>query len=387
MNPTTDFPDLPYWPALLGTMLSALAAALLVVLTKRHHGHFTMDSMFGVQKFHHEPTPRVGGVAIFAGTVAALVLAPSGQVRELLAMVLLAGLPALAAGFLEDLTKRVGVRTRLLATMASGGLAWAVTGIAVDAVGWPWVDALLAWTPLAVAFTAFALAGVANSINIIDGFHGLASGTAAIALLALASIAAMVGDTPLALTACLLAAAVAGFWLVNYPWGKLFLGDGGAYFTGFAVGWLAVLLPARNPGVSIWAPLLVCAYPVIEVLYSVVRRWRSRQSPGAPDRRHLHSLVKTRLVDRILPRAGGAVQNAAVAPFLWGFAALPALWGVAFHAQEDWLVAGVLGCVLLYHLAYVAVATEGRRGVEPPPLFLDDTRQEAAIAGARGADE
>jgi UDP-N-acetylmuramyl pentapeptide phosphotransferase/UDP-N-acetylglucosamine-1-phosphate transferase len=206
--------------------------------------------------------------------------------------------------------------------------------------------------PVAVMFTAFAVAGVANAINIIDGFHGLASGTAIIALLALAAISGRADDPQLALACILVAAAVAGFGLVNYPWGKLFMGDGGAYFVGFALAWLAVLLPVRNPEVSPWAPFLVCAYPVIEVLYSVVRRFVRRQSPGQADSGHLHSLIKTQFIRRKLVYASKAVQHATVSPIVWAFTSVPALLAVALFDQTVLLLLTSVGYALLYHAIY-----------------------------------
>ena len=63
-----------------------------------------------------------------------------------------------------------------------------------------------------------------------------------------------------------------GFFVVNFPHGKIFLGDGGAYFCGFLLAALGVLLPARNPEVSAWTAILICAYPVIETLASMRRK-------------------------------------------------------------------------------------------------------------------
>jgi UDP-N-acetylmuramyl pentapeptide phosphotransferase/UDP-N-acetylglucosamine-1-phosphate transferase len=331
---------------------AALLISLLLVFTKHWHGHFSLDHTEGVQKFHTKPTPRIGGVAIVSGMVVGYALAPA-HVQALLGPLLLASIPAFAAGMLEDVTKRVGVRARLMATMVSGALACGITGIALNRAGIPPVNDLLAWMPLAVLFTAFAAAGVANAINIIDGFNGLSSGTALIALAALGSMASVHGDTALVLVCALTAAAVAGFWLVNFPLGKLFLGDGGAYFVGFALAWIAVLLLMRNPAVSPWAALMACGYPVIEVLYSVWRRWRSKLSAGEPDSLHLHSLVKTQL---ILPRFAHwhpRLRNAAVSPVMWLYAALPASLAILLEeASRLQLAVAFFGCVLVYHLLY-----------------------------------
>src|SRR6185369_13504611 len=229
-----------------------------------------------------------------------------------------------------------------------------LTGVALNRLDVHGLDWLMTLTPVAVLFTAFAIGGVANAINIIDGFHGLASGTSIIALLALAAIAERAGDTPLALAGVLIAAAVAGFWLVNFPWGKLFLGDGGAYFVGFALAWMAVLLPVRNPGVSVWAGLLVCAYPVIEVLYSVVRRCVNRQSPGAPDSNHLHSLIKTKLIRPWLSAMGvdKNVRNAAVSPIVWLFSSVPAIVAIALFDHSVLLAVALVASFLLYHITH-----------------------------------
>lgn len=343
---------------ILATLLCALAISVVLVVTKDHHGHLTMDSAIGVQKFHVHPTPRVGGVGIYLGLLSGWIVVPNPAVKNILGVVLVAGIPALACGLLEDVTKRVGVLPRLLATMGSGVLAWLLTGIALNRLDVRGLDAIMALTPVAVFFTAFGVAGVANAINIIDGFHGLASGTSIIALLALAAISMRTDDPQLALACILVAAAVAGFWLVNYPWGKLFMGDGGAYFVGFALAWLAVLVPMRNPEVSVWAPMLVCAYPVIEVLYSVVRRYAGRQSPGAPDSGHLHSLIKKKLIRQKLGWMKKSARNAAVAPIVWAFSTLTAIAAITAFDQPLFLAFALIACLSLYHMAYRYLAAK-----------------------------
>jgi UDP-N-acetylmuramyl pentapeptide phosphotransferase/UDP-N-acetylglucosamine-1-phosphate transferase len=337
--------------------LCALAISVLLVATKKHHQHLTMDSAIGIQRFHIEPTSRVGGIAIYLGLLAAWIVVPDKAVKDILRTVLLAGIPVIACGLLEDITKRVGVMPRLLATMAGGVLAWLLTGIALNRLDVQGLDALMSLTPVAVLFTAFAVGGVANAINIIDGFHGVASGTAIIAMLALAAIASQVGDAQLAIACICVAAPVAGFLLVNYPWGKLFMGDGGAYFVGFALAWLAVLLVVRNPSVSAWAPLLVCSYPVIEVLYSVARRHAIRQSPFSADSGHLHSLIKIRFVERCFPEMNNNLQSALVAPIVWGFACAPAILTIAFFDRPLWLFFILMACLWLYHATHQILAT------------------------------
>jgi UDP-N-acetylmuramyl pentapeptide phosphotransferase/UDP-N-acetylglucosamine-1-phosphate transferase len=117
--------------------------------------------------------------------------------------------------------------------------------------------------------------------------------------------------------------------------------------------WLAVLLLVRYPPLSPWLCFLVFAYPVIEVLYSVTRRYCHNQSPSAPDDRHLHSLLKTQIIRKRFAQFSLAHQNAAVSPCIWGLVAMPA-WVGFFLSEATPLVLGVaIGAfVLLYHAAY-----------------------------------
>jgi len=359
-------------------LLCAFCVSLALVLTKKHHGHLTLDSTIGVQKFHAEPTPRVGGIGIYLGVLLAWVVVRDKVVRDVLGVILVAGFVPLVCGLAEDLTKRVGVLPRLVATMLGGMVAWLISGVALNRLDVHGLDWLMTITPIAVIFTAFAVGGVANAINIIDGFHGLASGTAIIALLALGSIALQADDPQLAMACFLMAASVGGFWLVNYPWGKLFMGDGGAYFSGFALAWLAVLLVVRNPEVSVWAALLVCAYPVIEVLYSVGRRYAKRQSPGEADSGHLHSLIKVKVIRPTLEPLGvdKSVRNAAVAPLIWVVNTLLAVAAVMWFERTVILVAVILGCVLAYHFCYRHLVGKGSEGPVSPAAEFPALRLE-----------
>jgi UDP-N-acetylmuramyl pentapeptide phosphotransferase/UDP-N-acetylglucosamine-1-phosphate transferase len=287
---------------------STFALCVLMVITKRWHGALTMDFTDGVQKFHTAPTPRVGGIPIVLGLIVAWGKAPA-DMQAMLTPMLFAGLPAFIFGVAEDITKRVGVMQRLLATMASGLLAWWITDYSLSRVDIWGIDWLLSFTLVSVIFTAFAVGGVANSINIIDGFNGLASTMSTLAFVGYAMIAWQVGDTTLAGVSLVLAACVWGFFWVNWPFGKLFLGDGGSYFIGFALAWVAVLLIERNPSVSAFAALMVCVHPVTEVLFSIYRRKIRKEHPGMPDRLHFHSLVKRRYVARWFGRYSNAVRN------------------------------------------------------------------------------
>ena len=218
----------------------------------------------------------------------------------------------------------VSVRARLLATMFSGVAAWYLTGVSMQETGLPPLDWVLQFAPAAVLFTAFAVGGVANAVNIIDGFNGLAAGAVAIMLGAISLIALQVGDTALSTVCLIVAMGALAFGAVNWPFGLLFMGDGGAYLLGFLLAWVAVLLPMRHAEVNAWATILVCAYPVLEVGFSVRRR-RKREGhhPGQPDRLHLHHLIHRRIVCLAFPRLSPGLKNGLTSPICWLLVALP----------------------------------------------------------------
>lgn len=273
---------------------ASFAACLLIVLSQKWHGSLSHDhDLDGVQKVHTTAVPRIGGVGVVVGLVLGCLCMQSREVYLLLA----ASLPALVAGIVEDVTKRVSVKARLAATALSAVIASAMLGATVNQLDLWGVDALLAIAPFAVLVTAIVVAGGSNAINIIDGFNGLSGSTIVIMAAGLAAVGFQHGDSLVVTLGALGIGATLGFLAVNYPRGKLFLGDGGAYFLGFWVSEMAVLLLVRNPQVTAWQVLAICAYPVIEVLFSMYRRKVIQKvSPGAPDALHLHTLVFRRLV-------------------------------------------------------------------------------------------
>ncbi|NTV03079.1 MAG: glycosyl transferase [Chlorobiaceae bacterium] len=337
-----------FYPSMVSAGISWAIAS-----TKHLHGKYTLDHHEGVQKFHALPTPRIGGLALFLALIAAHMIAGSST-GGLLGLMILASIPAFAAGILEDMTRKVGVRERLLATMVSGALACMLTGVHLDHVDVPFFDRLLSVVVVAVVFTSFAVGGVANSINIIDGFNGLAGGVLMICFGMLGTIAWQVGDIQLVNLCLLLAVAVAGFLLLNFPYGKIFMGDGGAYLMGFMLAWIAVLLPMRNPSVSPWASIVACSYPIIETIYSMIRRTITRAGSGNPDSAHLHSLIKVKLIRRYFSHQPQQVRNALVSPLCWlvtMLLAIPALYLYRNSAQLMLVFAGgFLFYVFMYYL-------------------------------------
>ncbi len=356
---------------LLTALLSSAFLCLVLVRLRHLHGQLTADCEHGVQKVHVGQVPRVGGVGVLGGMVAAwLVLLGRGSSEApLLGVLLLASLPAWGMGVAEDLSKRVGPGPRLGATMLAAALAAWFADAILPRVDIPGLDLLLAQQIVALPVTIFCVAGVAHAVNIIDGFNGLASMVTTLMLAAVGYVAFLVGDALVWNMALAGMGALLGFWFWNYPRGLLFLGDGGAYLAGFWFAEAAVLLVARNPEVSPWFGLLVAMYPVFETVFSIYRRRvLRRRSAGQPDALHLHSLIFRRIVRWAAGKTAArdlTRRNAATAPYLWGLAMATIIPAVLFWRSTAVLALFAGSFVLFYIWAYQRLVRFRTRELRP----------------------
>jgi len=336
----------------------AAIVTLLVIKSSHKHAHLSADlDLSGPQKFHANPVPRIGGVGIFAGMAvcAAVAWFQKSPTTELGIMLLLCGLPAFIVGLIEDFTKRVSPGKRLLATAVSAALAVGLLGAQITRTDIPGLDWLVGTTAGAVVVTVFVVAGVANSVNIIDGFNGLSSMCVALMLLVVAYVAYQVGDVTLALWALAGVGAVLGFFVWNFPAGMIFLGDGGAYFLGFLLAEVAILLISRHTEVSPLFALMVCIYPVFETVFSIYRRRFIRAAPpGEPDGIHLHSLVYRRVMRWAVGARDARMmtrRNSMTAPYLWMLCTTSLAPALLFWNSTPMLAI----CIVLFGVAYVAL--------------------------------
>jgi len=232
------------------------------------------------QNFHRVSTPRIGGLGILAG-ISLMVTIPFGL--QMAPSILLSFL----SGFFEDLHNSLSPSLRLLLQViaASFGVLYAHAVVTYLGLG----ITMPYW--LGVLFSLFAIVGMMNAINIIDGFNGLASGIILLILLSFLYVAYKQNNHELLIVITVTIGAVLGFFILNFPKGLIFLGDGGAYMLGFIVAVIGIFLAGRYAGVSPWYILAVFIYPVWEVVFSITRKLLFGHSPMEPDGYHLHMLI------------------------------------------------------------------------------------------------
>jgi UDP-N-acetylmuramyl pentapeptide phosphotransferase/UDP-N-acetylglucosamine-1-phosphate transferase len=197
------------------------------------------------------------------------------------------------------------------------------------------------------------VAGITNAFNIIDGLNGLASGVAVMFMTALGWIAYGLGDLLLAQLCIGVIASTLGFMLVNFPFGRIFLGDGGAYLIGFLFAECSVLLLVRHPEVTWFFPLALAIYPVTETLFSIYRRTKKKSQAQEADALHLHSLVHQRLNRWAWGSVRvSALRNSISTTFFWVWQGVSTIAVVLIWDQKSLLMAYCVFSVVLYLVLY-----------------------------------
>jgi UDP-GlcNAc:undecaprenyl-phosphate GlcNAc-1-phosphate transferase len=319
---------------------------------------------------HDIPTPRLGGVAMYAGVCAAFLVAHSlpalsgvFKYSDVQAVVVAGGVITFL-GFVDDrfeldaLTKLAGqtVAIGIMILLGLQMLTITLPGVGAVALGSEGV-------PLTVLLTLLII----NAVNFIDGLDGLLAGVGAIAALALfafsyslsSGLALGVGQERISaptLIAAVLAGACLGFLPHNFNPARIFMGDSGSMLVGLMLSASATSLTGQfnytnlDPKVAfpvllpLLLPLAVLLVPLIDLLLAVVRRTRAGRSPFAPDKMHLHH----RLLE-----IGHSHTRAVLIMYFW--TALLAFTGVAAFLTGPFMVIGVAGSLAVVALIVLAM--------------------------------
>ena len=193
-----------------------------------------------IQSAHRGFIPRVGGLAIYISLLGLVPLLsfgfiPLSVVFELnskeLTWLILSAVPVFSLGLAEDLGYAMSPKARLVASAISSLAVIFLFRVWLSWLGIPGLDMLVSFAPFAILFTIFATVGVVNAFNLIDGLNGLSSYVTISVAFSLSIIAFNVGNKQISIFLILVVAAVLGFMVFNFPFGKIFLGDGGGLFT------------------------------------------------------------------------------------------------------------------------------------------------------------
>lgn len=276
------------------------------------------------------PIPRMGGVAIFGGILAALAVAAIGvgafgwknpfidyggidvNYWGVLAGVVLMFLVG-AVDDVVDLSPKTKMAGQIVAACIVAG-----SGLLFSSIHNPVGEGLIEFGWVAYPLTVFYLVAFANVINLIDGLDGLASGITGISAITILMFAIHTGRLDAALFAVILVGACIGFLKSNFFPASIFMGDSGALLLGFSLGIISLFAVARSAlFVSLLVPILAAGVPILDTFFAIVRRKREHRPIDEADKGHIHHR---------LMRAGFS-QRATVL-IMWAWTALLAACGV-----------------------------------------------------------
>lgn len=297
------------------------------------------------RKDHATPTPVTGGLGLFLALLIAFLA--FGRFDLQLVVFFVAGGLLLVVGVLDDrfdLSSRIRFFMQAIAAVIMIYFAGLQANEISDVVGIGGFN--LGWmTPL---FTVFITIGLINALNMADGSDGYLAGQVLAALGLFSGLAFYAGNTALAAQCAVFVAAVLGFWFWNmrFPWqqrAKVFLGDAGSTFLGFAVVWFALQL-TQNPQhpVSVVLPPWMIALPVLDCVVLMLDRMRQGRSPFSADRNHMHHL----LLDAGYTPTGIAITMMLLSICLGCMAAI----AVKYDVPRTWVVIAYFVLIALYWL-------------------------------------
>lgn len=242
------------------------------------------------RRVHNTPTPRLGGIAIFIGFMAALFYRYG--IKQELSGVLAGASIIVTLGLFDDI-KPLPAKFKLFVQIIAAVIV-IHSGIRIASVANP-LHFLFPDRPYIIfgswsyPLTLIWIVGVTNAINLIDGLDGLAAGISAISSITLMIAAVSTGQTLAAFMAAILAASTLGFLPYNFNPAKIFMGDAGALFLGFMLSVISVMGALKGAAaLSILIPILAIGLPIFDTLFAMIRRLLSGKSMIEADKGHLH---------------------------------------------------------------------------------------------------
>lgn len=280
----TDFITIP-WSALLlvfapALLITWLGTPLMVRLANR----IQLFDMPSWRRLHTSPTPRIGGVILFI-SILVMLLIVFGLDPKIYGLIFGLGL-IFVVGLLDDIYQLPPL-TKLMGQILAVSVV-IFFGITITNLTNPFGGTLLLAPWLDVLLTGGWILLVVNAFNWMDGMDGLASGVTVIAALVIAilSLYAYINQPETAMVALIVAGAALGFLVHNWHPAKIFMGDSGSHVLGFMLATLAIM-----SGGKLATAVLVLGLPIIDLVWSVLRRLLKGQTPWSADLGHLHHLL------------------------------------------------------------------------------------------------
>jgi UDP-GlcNAc:undecaprenyl-phosphate/decaprenyl-phosphate GlcNAc-1-phosphate transferase len=309
------------------------------------YASFSLKAYHSKQRLHQDEVPRIGGLIIYLFLIMTACFAFDSQ---LLNIILISAIPIIFIGAKEDLFHNTSPSLRLISMVLSASLFIYLLPTSLPEIHFPLLNQVLSFSFMKEIFFIFSILVIINGNNLIDGVNGSMALTNIVQLCVLALLALTINDNYIAQTCFILLIPLVIFFIFNFPFGKIFSGDTGAYFYGFSISASVIYLFGKYDQLFSWNAVLILIYPSIELLFSFIRKKMfENKSPFTPDAKHLHSLVFRHLSKRLKLK-----NNSFVAIYLLPLIAVPFLVYLYFDDIYS-IIFSIFLIVLIYILMYL----------------------------------
>ena len=278
----------------IAVLIGLLVSFLVTPLTKKLAERWGVFDAPDERKVHKGIMTRLGGVGIYCGFIAGLLV--YGEFSRLMIGLAVSATFIMAVGLYDDV-KNISPKLKLLGQII-GAVIFIAFGAQLEYITNPLNGDLIHLGLWGYPITLFWLVGVCNAVNLIDGLDGLASGISTIAALSLAVVSLAKGFTASGAIALILVGSILGFLRYNFHPAQLFMGDCGALFLGFVLGALSLMgLSDGATMVALFIPIMVLGVPILDTCFAIIRRKLHHKPIFGADKGHLHHQLMERGLD------------------------------------------------------------------------------------------
>ncbi len=279
--------------------LVSLITCLVIIYIFRKQKKINLFKFYTKNHYIHKGyIPRLGSIPILISLVWGLIYFSNYQ-NEILTKILISLIPIFFVGIYEDFFGNVRPISRMLSSILSGVIAVIILEIWLKEIRVPYFDKIFEFIPFAICLTIFASTTLSHSYNLVDGLNGLSSGIFLINCLSFMYLCKLNNDVMLFNTSLILFLAVLGFWIINILTGRIFLGDAGAYSLGHITAFLAIIIVSKHQYLSPWIIFLNVSWPIVDTIFSILRRIMNQKKISSPDNKHLHHLIYSFMLSKI----------------------------------------------------------------------------------------
>lgn len=317
---------------------------LLSFCWQRAFNFFRFKSYEGKQRVHLNEIPRLGGFLIF--TFLIFVVFIDFEQSSLLCNLLISSVPILMVGIKEDIFHNTSNHARLIGMTLSVILFFTIHPMIFPKIDLPILGEIISNYYVGLPFFLFASLVIINGTNLIDGMNGLMAFSTLSQLVALLFLTVLSADYEISKVIVLLIIPILIFLFFNFPLGRIFIGDFGAYFIGFTMSMIVIIFFGRNPQLLSWNAVLILFYPSIELLFSFIRKiFIDKIGSQTADNKHLHTLLFNYYKKRFL---SVSIANNLTSLSLVIFWAAPLL---IFVGADDFFF--IISSIILLGVSYV----------------------------------